>query len=158
MTNAACVRTEPLSTISSIIAQSPLNREGLPGATITFFSTSTRHLRFHPDNSPEILCDIKEFAKGKPTTVPIECSVTNLIPDVCLFWKAFKKLVIIELTVAFELNIEKTHKRKVDKYTALVLYIKSKGFECDIIALEIESRGYVSPDNQQRLKSIQIVQ
>ena len=44
--------------------------------------------------------------------------------------------------------------RKVDKYTALVLDIKSKGFECDIIALEIGSRGYVSPDNQQRLKSI----
>ena len=97
---------------------------------------------------------IKEFAKGKPTTVPIECSVTNLIPDLCLFWKACKKLVIIELTVAFELNIEKAHKRKVDKYIALVLDIKSKGFECDIIALEIGSRGYVFPDNQQRLKSI----
>ena len=109
---------------------------------------------FHPDNSPEILCDIKKFAKGKPTTVPIECSVTNLIPDLYLFWKACKKVVIIELTVAFELNIEKAHKRKVDKYTALVLDIKSKGFECDIIGLEIGSRGYVSPDNQQRPKSI----
>ena len=63
-------------------------------------------------------------------------------------------MVIIKLTVALELNIEKAHKRKVAKHTALVLDIKSKGFECDIIALEIGSKGYVSPDNQQRLKSI----
>ena len=31
---------------------------------------------FYPENSPEILCecDIKEFAKGKPTIVSVECS------------------------------------------------------------------------------------
>ena len=96
---------------------------------------------FHPDNSPEILCDIKEFAKGKPTTAPIECSVTNLIPDLCLFWKACKKLVIIELTVSFELNIEKAHKGKVDKCTALELDVKSKGFECDILLLKLGAEG-----------------
>ena len=109
---------------------------------------------FKPDNCPEILCDINEFTKGKPTTVPIECTITNLIPDLCMFWKSCKKLVIIELTVPFELNIDQAHKRKLDKYTALVSDIKSNGFECDIITLEIGSRGYISPDNQKRLKSI----
>ena len=49
----------------------------------------------------------------KPTTVPIEYSVTNLIPDLCLFWKVCKQLVIIELTVAFELNTEKAHREKL---------------------------------------------
>ena len=48
-----------------------------------------------------------------------------------------------ELTVAFELNIQQAHKRKLDKYTALVSEIKSMGFKCDIIALEIGSRGYI---------------
>ena len=55
-----------------------------------------------------------------------------------MFWKACKKLVIIELTVAFELNIEKARKRN-DKYTALVSDIKNKGLECEIIALKIGS-------------------
>ena len=159
MTNAVCVRTEPLSTISSIIAQSPLNRESLPGPTTTSFITSTR--QSPPDSTLTIVLKFCVTSKNSPKANPplfLFNAVTNLIPDICLFWKACKKLVIIELTVAFELNIEKkkkkNHKRKVDKYTALVLDIKSKGFECDIIALEIGSRGYVSPDNQQRLKSI----
>ena len=42
MTNAACVRTEPLSSISSIIAPCTLNRECLPGATTTSLCTSVR--------------------------------------------------------------------------------------------------------------------
>ena len=152
MTNAACVRTEPLSSISSIIAPCTLNRECLPGATTTSLSISARQsppasiltivLKFYVTS--------KNSPKEKPTTVPIECSVTYLISDLHLFWKACKKEVIIELTVAFELNIEKAY--ETCKYTALVLDIISKGFEFDIIALEIGSGGYTSPDIQHRLK------
>ena len=80
--------------------------------------------------------------------------VTNLIPDLCLFWETSKQLIIVELTVAFELNINDAHNRKMNKYAGVVSDIQSHGFQCDIIALEIGSRGYVSPDNQNRLKQI----
>ena len=108
------------------------------------------------DDSPQILTDLAARAPNTPgiTTIPPECSITNLIPDICLFWKNLRRLVIIELTVPFEFGIEKAHLRKCNKYAPLVNDIKSSGCEVSLIALEIGSRGYISPENITRLKEI----
>ena len=54
----------------------------------------------------------------------------------------------------FELNGDKAHKRKSNKYAPVVTDVRNNGFECDLIAIEIGSRGYISPPNLCRLKSI----
>jgi len=65
-----------------------------------------------------------------------------------------EKLVIIELTVPFELGIDKAHSFKCNKYAPLVSDIESSGYQVELIAIEIGSRGYISPDNIKRAKAI----
>ena len=107
-------------------------------------------------NPPQILSDLVTRAINipPPTTIPFECSPTNLVPDICLFWKNLKKLVIIELTVPFEFNVDKAHVRKCNKYAPLVADIENSGYEVSLICLEVGSRGYITPDNIHRLKEI----
>ena len=97
-------------------------------------------------------CDLGENERF--TTVPLECSVTNLIPDICYLMTNEKELIVIELTVPFELNIENAHTRKTNKYSPLISDIESKGYKVKFIALEIGSRGYIDNENMKRLKSI----
>ena len=106
-------------------------------------------------DSDVLNCDLDDCKRGF-TTVPINCSVTNLIPDLCLFSENDngKNLLILELTVPFELNIEKAHIRKSNKYAALISDIDSNNINTDFIALEIGSRGYISPENMKSLKKI----
>ena len=88
------------------------------------------------------------------TTIPTSCIVTNQIPDFCIFSKSddIQSLTIIELTVPFELNAEKAHKMKTDKYASLVNDLESAGVETAFIALEIGARGYINNENLNRLK------
>ena len=88
------------------------------------------------------------------TTVPINCTVTNLIPDICLYSEKEKLITIIELTIPFELNIDSAHSRKSDKYAALVSDINANGIKTEFIALEIGSRGFISCDNDKRLRKL----
>ena len=86
--------------------------------------------------------------------MPIECTVTNLIPDICVFFKDTKKLTVIELSVPFELNIRNAHTTKTNKYSPLISDIRQNGIEADLIALEIGSRGYIDDSNMKNLKEI----
>ena len=88
------------------------------------------------------------------TTVPTQCTVTNMIPDICVLLPDENKLYIIELSVPFEPNIKKMHDYKVNKYTALVNDIESNQYHVYLLALEIGSRGYISCDNDKTLKLI----
>eukprot|EP01083_Nonionella_stella_P082975 229243_1 len=62
----------------------------------------------------------------------------------------------MELTVPFETNFNKAHKRKMDKYNALTNHLSSRDpiNKCNLICLEIGSRGIFSKDNSKRLKDI----
>ena len=88
------------------------------------------------------------------STVPVEYAVTSLKPDICVLLTTNAKLIIIELSVSFELNIPKMHAYKVNKYTPLLNDIREKGNEVYFLALEVGSRGFISKDNEKTLKSI----
>ncbi len=107
-------------------------------------------------NPTDILnCDL-EKEKSSFTTVPLQCTVTNLIPDLCLFTENEdgKFLTILELTVPFELNIDSAHSRKSNKYSSLIIDIQNNNVITKFIALEIGSRGYINSENLKRLKDI----
>ena len=87
------------------------------------------------------------------TTIPTVCLPTNLIPDLVIYWKDIKKLLIFELTVPFEHGIDKAHQSKTNKYAPLVSDIQDNDFDVTFIAFEVGSRGFISQDNCQRLKS-----
>lgn len=103
---------------------------------------------------PTIIHDIPGcpgFASG--STIPTECSPTNLIPDLCIFWKELRKLVILELSVPFETNISNAHSFKSNKYAPLISDIQGNDFEVSYFAIEIGSRGFISQENLARLKT-----
>ena len=108
-------------------------------------------------NSPQVYCDLnfdgqtKELGRG---TIPVLCTQTDLVPDLCVVWTNERKMLIVELTVPFELNIEKAHTYKSNKYAPLVSDIESNQFEVTYLAIEVGSRGFISSENAGRLKQM----
>ena len=101
-----------------------------------------------PDRNVSIFHDIPgEAGFSKGTTIPTECSPTNLIPDLVIFWKNIKKVFILELTVPFEHGIDRAHQFKSNKYAPLVSDIQNNNYDVTYIAIEIGSRGFISSNN-----------
>ena len=99
--------------------------------------------------------DIPHLTGYSPvSTIPLPCTQTNLKPDICIYDENNKKILIMELTIPFEFGIEKAHKYKVDKYSSLITDIRSNGYEVEFLAIEVGSRGFISSDNNQRLKQM----
>ena len=66
---------------------------------------------------------------------PIEAAVTSLRPDVVLFSRSSKTIVLLELTVPLEDNVHLAHDRKTTKYSALVTACEENGFKTHMFAL-----------------------
>ena len=103
----------------------------------------------------KILHDIPYLTGYSPvSTIPLPCTQTNLKPDLCIYDENSKKIMIMELTVPFELGIEKAHQYKVNKYSSLVTDIRNNNYEVEYLAIEVGSRGFISSNNTQRLKQM----
>ena len=108
---------------------------------------------------PVIYCDLPGDtdasvmpARPSRSTIPLECTQTDLIPDLCIFWKEEKKLLILELTLPFETNLSRAHDFKRDKYAPLVSDIESNNYNVVFLPVEVGSRGFIDKENMQRLK------
>ena len=73
---------------------------------------------------------------------PIEAAVTSLRPDVVLFSRSSKTIVLLELRVPLEDNVHLAHDRKTTKYSALVTACEENGFKTHMFALEVGCLGY----------------
>ncbi len=87
------------------------------------------------------------------STVPLNIAVTKLRPDLVIVNRSCKKVYMFELSVPFELNIDDTHQRKVDRYRQLNSDIESNGYKVKYYPIEIGSRAFISKNNMNRLKS-----
>ena len=149
MTNAACIRIEPLSTISSIsiIASSPLNIEGLPGVPTTSFSTSPRQ-----SPAASILKIVLKFcvtSKNSPKANPplFLLNAQSLIlfrTSVCSVRHA-RNWSPLNLLLRSNSTLKKSTRENLTN-KLLLSQILIKGFEYCC--------SQNIPDNQQRLKSI----
>ena len=73
---------------------------------------------------------------------PIEAAVTSLRPDVVLFSRSSKTIVLLKLTVPLEDSVHLAHDRKTTKYSALVTACEENGFKTHMFALEVGCLGY----------------
>ena len=108
-------------------------------------------------DDPQVYCDLNFSGKTKESgrsTIPVSCTQTDLIPDLCVVWSEERKLLIMELTVPFDLNIQKAHTYKCNKYASLVSDIERNNFTVTFLAIEIGSRGFISSENEGRLKKL----
>ena len=102
----------------------------------------------------QVFVDLGTNQHETVTTIPQNIIPTSQRPDLVIHWPNLKKLLILELTVPFETNIQNAHQLKTNKYAALVHDLTDKGFAVVFYAFELGSRGYLTADNAQILKSL----
>ena len=110
-------------------------------------------LKSHLPRTENIFCDLPGYMPGI-STLPTDILVTSLKPDIVIVNKTEKTVSIIELTIPFDTNIENANQRKSAKYEPLISDIETEGYNVKFFALEISSRGFLSPDNSKRLSEI----
>ena len=99
--------------------------------------------------SQEMIVDLPGFTYQCPQHI----SCTDARPDIV--WDDISKNVyLIELTVCFETNFEVARERKVSRYTDLVEEAEQHGYKCELITVEVGSRGGVEVERMDRLKRL----
>ena len=101
----------------------------------------------------EVYADLDNCRVSESVTVPPHIIVTSHKPDLVIIDNQKSEIHIFELTVPFETNIETRHLEKSNKYSNLTtdIDIISPHLTC----FEVGSRGYLTPDNRKRLKTLQ---
>ena len=79
-------------------------------------------------------------------------TVTELKPDIVIVNERDKVVEIFELTVPFEGNINSRNLQKSNKYAHFATDIKSH--KAKVTAFEVGARGYLTSENEIRLKKI----
>lgn len=74
-------------------------------------------------------------------SIPLDVAVTNLRPDICLYSRLQRRVVLLELTVPMEDRLSDSALVKTNKYINLVNDITSNNWKCDFFSIEIGSRG-----------------
>lgn len=80
--------------------------------------------------------------------------VSDLRPDIVLWSDERRQVRLVELTVCFDTSFENATERKRRNYNDLSEEIKRMGYECDVITLQVGSRGFVDTDSFERLRKI----
>ncbi len=74
---------------------------------------------------------------------PPDIVVTDLRPDIVIWSKNAKTVVIGELTVPWETNVDERHEFKKAKYTDLVAECTSNGWKVHCMPFEVGARGFI---------------
>ena len=82
--------------------------------------------------------DIPGYQTPNGGTLPPDCVVTTLKPDVVIIDKTNKKMDIFELTVSGESRLEISHSLKTEKYQHFVTDVTS--YKTSVTAFEIGSQ------------------
>lgn len=81
---------------------------------------------------------------GRQLKFPEEIVVTNRRPDIVVYSRRTKQVVMVELTVPWEERVEESNERKLAKYQPLVDACKEKGWRTWCFAVEVGCRGFVA--------------
>ncbi len=65
-----------------------------------------------------------------------------------------KIALLFELEVCFETNFEKSVQRNENRYGSLLNDIQSTGFTCELVIIDVGTRGLVPVDNRSKLTTI----
>lgn len=110
---------------------------GLSLARVNRSSCDTSNSIFKKASDWQIITD----KRNKSYTFPQNLFQTKLRPDILVFSRILKLVVLVELSVPFENFIPKQHLKKTEKYSSLVEGLKRNGFQVYFYALEVSIRG-----------------
>ena len=78
--------------------------------------------------------------------------VTSQRPDMVVFSRNERRVIIFELTCPFDSNIGTAHDFKMGKYASLVNDLQGDGYTVDLFCVEVSVRGQITKANRARLK------
>ncbi|KAI7802934.1 polyprotein, partial [Triplophysa rosa] len=81
---------------------------------------------------------------GKQLRFPEHIVETTLRPDIVLFSDARKQVVLLELTVPWEVRMEEANERKRAKYADLVEKCRTRGWRAQCVPIEVGCRGFAA--------------
>ncbi|CAG9557946.1 unnamed protein product [Danaus chrysippus] len=90
----------------------------------------------------------------KQYKIPEDICASASRPDIFLFSRILKRVVMIELTVPWETNIPKDHTPKVNKYYELTNELTRNRFVVDLYAVEVGARGITAKSIYNLLKGL----
>ena len=96
--------------------------------------------------------DLQGFQAAHGGVIPPHILVTPLKPDLFLVDESAREIVLLELTCPWDMNIERSHNYKEEKYAPLVADL-SRNFKVFHFSIEVSVRGQISKGNRTRLKS-----
>nr|XP_061836945.1 uncharacterized protein LOC133619721 [Nerophis lumbriciformis] len=88
-------------------------------------------------NDWEMRADLKKQLK-----FPEEIAHTTLRPDIVLWSRGTKQVVLIELTEPWEERMEEAYERKLRKYQTLILESQQNGWKAWNLPVEVGCRGF----------------
>ena len=86
--------------------------------------------------------------------VPAFLAVSILRPDILLFLRSTKKVIIIELTCPCEENMSQWHEEKSQKYYPLCCSIRSNGWSVYFYVIEAGARGFCAESFRSCLRNL----
>ena len=81
---------------------------------------------------------------ASPTIFPAEIVATLQRPDIVIFSRSLRSVILIELTVPLEDRVAAAHTRKTDRYDALLASCESNGWHAAHFPVEVGCRGFVA--------------
>lgn len=90
----------------------------------------------------------------KKLCFPVEIAATTQRPDIVIFSRSLKSVILIELTVPLEDRTAASHERKINRYASLQSDCEENGYSSHIFAIEIGSLGFVSSSLTHCLESL----
>ncbi|XP_060589959.1 uncharacterized protein LOC132745154 [Ruditapes philippinarum] len=93
----------------------------------------------HDSKNWEMLVDL-----GKKLKFPEEVTHTSLRPDIVMWSRSPKLMVMVELTVPWEERVEESHEIKKGKYPDLADTCKERGWKTWVFPVEVGCRGFPS--------------
>lgn len=79
---------------------------------------------------------------GEKLEFPKDICTTSLRPDIVLWSRKTKQVMLIELTVPWESRMAEAHERKLAKYQPLIEECIRKGWRAQNLPVEVGSRGF----------------
>lgn len=84
------------------------------------------------------------FDLGPGSVFPPEIAATLQRPDIVIFSRSLRQVILVELTVPLEDRVSAAHERKKDRYAPLLATCESNGWHASHFPIEVGCRGFVA--------------
>ena len=121
-----------------------------PGHQQSLKITPTSHSGIlHLSSDWKLIDDLEE-----KLVFPQDIVESSLRPDIVIYSKQLRRVLLLELTCPCEENFSDRHQAKIKRYTPLKELCEKAKWTCDIFAFEVGARGYCSKSLGFMLKTL----